>query len=84
MKILEQREIENGWEFKVEVDGSEFEVRVDKEYWQTLTGGNEDVSSLVRRSFEFLLEREPKESILKKFNLRDIKRYFPEYPEKIK
>ena len=34
---------------------------------------------LVRRSFEFLLAREPKESILASFDLPLIGRYFPEY-----
>jgi len=34
---------------------------------------------LVKDSFSFLLEREPKESILKEFDLSIIKRYFPEY-----
>lgn len=39
---------------------------------------------LVRRSFEFLLEREPKESILSRFDLPVIGRYFPEYEREIK
>jgi glycine/D-amino acid oxidase-like deaminating enzyme len=34
---------------------------------------------LVRDSFAFLLQREPKESILKEFDLSIIKRYFPDY-----
>ena len=34
---------------------------------------------LLRRCFEFLLEREPKESILAQFDVRDIGRYFPEF-----
>ena len=34
---------------------------------------------LVRASFAFLLEREPKESILKEFDLSVIQRYFPDY-----
>jgi len=34
---------------------------------------------LVRDSFDFLLEREPKTSILSEFDLSVIKRYFPEY-----
>jgi hypothetical protein len=34
---------------------------------------------LVRDSFDFLLKREPKESILRDFDLSLIKRYFPEY-----
>lgn len=38
---------------------------------------------LLAESFRFLLEREPKESILGSFDLQVIQRYFPEYPEKI-
>jgi hypothetical protein len=34
---------------------------------------------LLHASFEFLLEREPKEAILKRFELPVIERYFPEY-----
>lgn len=40
-----------------------------------------DVEELVRRSFEFLLEREPATSILRKFDLSVIASYFPEYDE---
>jgi len=39
---------------------------------------------LVKKSFEFLLAREPKESILREFNLREIAKYFPEYESEIK
>jgi len=39
---------------------------------------------LVRRSFEFLLEREPKRSILARFDLPLIGRYFPEYERTIR
>jgi hypothetical protein len=39
---------------------------------------------LIRRSFEFLLLREPKESILATFNLTVISRYFPTYEREIK
>ena len=35
---------------------------------------------LLEASFAFLLEREPKESILSRFELPVIERYFPEYP----
>jgi hypothetical protein len=38
---------------------------------------------LVRASFVFLLERERKESILSRFELPVIERYFPEYPRVI-
>ena len=40
--------------------------------------GCDDVR-LVRSSFEFLLEREPATSILSRFGLEVIERYFPEY-----
>jgi hypothetical protein len=40
--------------------------------------------TLIRKSFEFLLEREPKESILDRFDLSVIGRYFPEYECEIK
>ena len=38
-----------------------------------------DDSRIVRSSFEFLLEREPATSILQRFRLDVIERYFPEY-----
>lgn len=38
---------------------------------------------LLTASFEFLLEREPKEAILSRFALPVIERYFPEYPDRI-
>jgi len=39
---------------------------------------------LIEESFKFLLEREPKESILRTFALPVIERYFPEYPNEIR
>jgi hypothetical protein len=39
---------------------------------------------LVRESFQFLLEREPREEILSRFELMDIARYFREYPIEIR
>ncbi len=41
--------------------------------------GDGDVADLVRRSFAFLLAREPNTSILREFDLGVIERYFPEY-----
>jgi len=63
---------------------SEYTVTLDDEYYQNLTEGKITKDELIKKSFEFLLERESKESILSKFNLRIIKNYFPEYEEKIK
>lgn len=39
--------------------------------------------ALVKESFRFLLEREPKEAILRSFDLMVIGRYFPEYRREI-
>ena len=44
----------------------------------------EPPEDLVRRSFVFLLAREPKESILGRFDLPLIGRYFPEYEREIR
>ena len=43
-----------------------------------------DVADLVRRSFEFLLEREPATAILRRFELSVIQSYFPEYDRKFR
>jgi len=40
---------------------------------------NTSLVALVSESFAFLLEREPKESILREFAISDIERYFPEF-----
>jgi hypothetical protein len=45
--------------------------------------GDGDVGDLVRRSFDFLLAREPNSSILSEFSLGDIERYFPDYAKEI-
>jgi hypothetical protein len=68
--------------FRVEVSegGSRtrHEVTVRRETVSAL-GWPGTLEELVRRSFEFLLAREPKESILHSFDLSVIGRYFPEY-----
>ena len=42
-----------------------------------------DPAALIEASFRFLLAREPKESILRRFDLAVIERYFPEYAAQI-
>ena len=46
-------------------------------------GAGADSKTVIEESFRFLLEREPKESILSRFELPVIERYFPEYPQEI-
>jgi len=55
------------------------EVRVQADYALKLTAGKISTLQLVKKSFEFLLEREPNTSILRSFDLSVIARYFPEY-----
>ncbi|MGC9400148.1 MAG: hypothetical protein ACP5HM_13560 [Anaerolineae bacterium] len=59
-------------------------VTVNKNDYDRLTGGSVTPKELVAESFRFLLEREPKESILRQFNLTVIGRYFPEYERQIR
>ena len=54
------------------------EVAVSKADVQRWARGR-SVEDLVKDSFAFLLQREPKESILKQFDLSVIQRYFPDY-----
>jgi len=52
--------------------------RADLERWADGTA-REDVESLVAKSFDFLLEREPPSAILSTFDLSVIQRYFADY-----
>ena len=55
------------------------------EYQVTVTDAAfDDHERLVRETFEFLLEREPRGSILAAFDLSVVRRYFPEYDEEIR
>ncbi len=60
------------------------EVTLDPDYHHKLTGGRISPEALVEKSFEFLLEREPNTSILSRFELPVIGRYFPEYEDDIR
>jgi len=72
-----------GWTCRVTVDSvSEHTVTVSSKDRERLSP-NSSVEELVTRSFEFLLEREPPTSILRKFDLMEIERYFPEYAKVI-
>ena len=52
--------------------------------YDRLSSGSVGAKELIRKSFEFLLEHEPKESILGRFNLMEIARYFPSFERDIK
>lgn len=61
---------------------STHQVTVDSDDLARLTAGR-SAGELVAASFRFLLDRESKESILARFDLAVIERYFPEYPDRI-
>jgi hypothetical protein len=45
--------------------------------------GGSDPVALLTASFDFLLENEPREAILRQFDLAEIERYYPSYPREI-
>ncbi len=59
-------------------------VTVSEEDLSRLGGGYETPEAFIRACFEFLLEREPKEQILSRFDVSVISRYFPEFEEEIR
>ena len=77
-----------GWTCRVTVGEdagrTTHEVGVTATELERLDPGAADPTDLVRRSFAFLLAREPRESILRRFDLPVIGRYFPEYEREIR
>ncbi len=73
--------------FRVEVvEGKErtrHQVRASAEEIRRYAG-DADAERVLEASFAFLLEREPKESILGRFGLSLIEHYFPEYGEEVR
>lgn len=59
-------------------------VTVQTDYAQKLTNGRISNTELLKKSFEFLLQRESNSSILRSFDLSVISRYFPEFEREIK
>jgi hypothetical protein len=72
----------NGATFRVTVTitrTTTHEVSVRPSDYKKLTGGHVAIETLVKKSFEFLLERESNTDILRTFDLSVIGSYFPEY-----
>jgi hypothetical protein len=73
--------------FEVVVEGDStttHQVSVTHLYYQKLTENRVSPEELIEASFKFLLERESNTSILQRFDLPIIERYFPEYEKTIK
>ncbi len=75
----------NGWHCRVVVgadaSATTHEVSVGRKTLQRLRPGTDDPAPLVRDAFAFLLVREPRESILRAFDLEEIGRYFPRWED---
>ena len=68
--------------FSVTVTGSSTTthiVTISDQIHSKLTSGKISKENLLKKSFEFLLQREPNTSILANFKLEIISQYFPDY-----
>lgn len=87
--IQEKKRTAAGWKFQVELESDkdtaqpEYTVKLTEDYYQQLTNGGINPEDLVEKSFYYLLEREPANSIMSEFNLSDISTYFPNYESEI-
>lgn len=79
---VEQTKTEDPMEFRVTVkeDGSQTRhtVTMQRSTHEKLASGR-DPADCVRAAFEFLLDHEPKESILSSFDVTVIAKYFPDF-----
>jgi hypothetical protein len=78
---------EAGWHCTVtlgdDAGATTHEVSVDHDTLDDLAPGTPP-EELVRASFEFLLEREPREAIMRSFELPIIGRFFADYPDEMR
>ena len=81
--IMQVREIGNGEPRQFEVvlrdRGGDFhyQVTMSQTVFERLSGGKATLEECIRAAFRFLLDHEPKESILRRFDISTIERYFP-------
>lgn len=62
---------------------SRHEVTISAATLDRLTGGRQTAEACLEAAFRFLLDREPKESILGRFDVTVIGRYFPEFEREL-
>jgi hypothetical protein len=58
-------------------------VTMSREMCERLTAGKHTPERCLEAAFRFLLDREPKESILRRFDVMAISRYFPEFEREL-
>jgi hypothetical protein len=62
---------------------SRHRVTMSREVCERLTAGRYTPEAVLEAAFRFLLDREPKESILGRFDVTVISRYFPEFEREL-
>lgn len=89
MKKLEvtiSEHTESGWRFLVDLTkGSDiftYRVSMDRGYCEGLCPG-EEPEEVVKKTFQFLLQREGPQAILSEFDISDVKSYFPDFESMI-
>ena len=74
-------------EFEVTVRGGNSETRhhvtMARETCERLTMGAHTPERCIETAFQFLLDREPQQSILRRFDVTVISRYFPEFEREL-
>ncbi|RIA56857.1 hypothetical protein [Dichotomicrobium thermohalophilum] len=58
-------------------------VTMAREDFARLSRGDTTPDQIIEAAFQFLLDREPKESILARFDVSVISRYFPEFEREL-
>ncbi len=84
-EILVKKEDNDTYKVIVKEDSSSttHNVTMSQANFKRLSQNKCSKEEFIKKSFEFLLEREPKESILRKFNITTISTYFPEFEGEI-
>jgi hypothetical protein len=87
--MIEVKRIREGepleFEITVRVGSSEtrHHVTMARDTCERLTGGRHTPERCIKAAFQFLLDREPKESILRHFDVTVISHYFPEFEREL-
>lgn len=78
-----QTKSDDPFEFTITLKGSggetQHEVTMTQSTYETLTGSQVSPETCVQAAFEFLLEREPQESILTSFDITVISTYYSDF-----
>ena len=62
---------------------SRHDVTMTEDTYTRLAGEHDTPTDVIEAAFRFLLDRESKESILERFDVEVISRYFPEFEQEL-